>query len=513
MNTDNEGVQILKTAVQRAESMVQSLETFLGVTKDRLQHLRGALKTVSTKIYFPRLSDGILAEIFMFASSRDAEGKPDHKTPCRLSRVSRRFRDLSLQIPSLWRFLDSQLHSVETMRLVTSRCTSAASTPMPMLEARLSCDREFERNPNAFDERVDAHVMYLHHIKPHAPQFVSLHFDYFLFYHQRILAFLSHSYRGLAFPSLQELRIDYADAEEEDEHSLVHFYRTWDLPSLKTLKATNFIPKLRLEVLAALTECSLSLSSGKHDGNIINIKWDLSEVMGFLGALSGVKNLCINLRGDHFLAEPDTLPEVSLASVEQLSTSFIDVDPVAAREFCRAFRTPSKSSWAVEIKDTSTWPLAKQLKAIFPVASDWGIDDPDFLRAFADAFKNKAPLSGPALKKVHLTVHRESRRSDCYEVMNTLPSYIAVRHGDSLESFSVTYPEDEQGFFGWKSPVRVNKVEIKNCERALEEVLSGLEERFAKESRIGCARLTIDGSNIEDSGIDELVLNAQIVRE
>lgn len=411
---------MLKTAVQRAESMVQSLETFLGVTKDRLQHLRGALKTVSMKTYFPRLSDDILAEIFRFASSRDAKGNPDHKTPSRISRVSRRFRDLSLQISSVWRFLDSQLHSVETMRLVTSRCTSAST---PMLEARLSCDREFERNPDAFDERVDTHVMYLHHIKPLAPHFVSLHFDYFLFYHQRILAFLSSSYRGLVFPFLQELRIDYADAEEEGEHSLVHFYRTWDLPSLKILKATNFIPKLCSEVLAALTECSLSLSRGKHEWDRINIKWDLSEVMGFLGALSRVKNLRISMRGDYFLAEPDTLPEVSLASVGQLSTSFIGVKSEATCAFLRAFRTPSKSSWAIEIKDTSTWPLTKQLNAMFPIAPKLGVDDPVFLRGFVNFFKNEEPNYKGVLKSVHLTIHRESQRSDCYEVMNRLAIY------------------------------------------------------------------------------------------
>ncbi|KLO16712.1 hypothetical protein SCHPADRAFT_203583 [Schizopora paradoxa] len=513
VGANSEGIDKLRGAIHRAESMVNSLENLLGVAKDRMEVLRSSMKTTCARTYFPRLSDDILAIIFEFASSRTSDGKPDFQTPSRILRVSRRFRDLALQLPVLWRILDSERQPVEVMRLFASRCTSAG----PILEARFSCDASYSTRSIELDEWSTSHLTYLRHLKLLSTHLASLHFDYSLYYNQQIVGILSmpEPFRQLSLPSLQELRVDYRDgAITNRDGPLVHFFSEWHLPCLKSLKVSNVIPQLRQEVLGALTECTLSLTVGRDDG--FRGRWDLSKAMEFLGKLSEVKDLRIDLCSDKIHATENTLPIVSLTSVERFSLSLIGVDCLAASEFIRALRTPSKSIWRVEVKDTFDWPLARQLKTIFrDVAPSDAPEAPSILLNL-EPLKNEKDFD--EYVKNLKNIFPEFGRSDCYDVMNSVLRYDNTRGTlASLEKLSISYPDGEQGFFGidCQNGLQVGKVELKDCKGVVKEVLGRLKKRFANEPGNGGACVSVDGSSIQisKSGIDELVANAQIVRK
>ncbi len=363
------------------------------------------------------------------------------------------------------------------MQLVTSRSATAG------LEVHMDCKRAYGK-----ERRVYENVLYINGIKSLSSRFTSLHFDYSLFYHRAILVELSRSYKHLEFPSLQELHIDYDDGTDEDSEEavqIVHFYRNWGLPSLKTLKARNVIPRLRPEVLAAVTECSLSLTSGRKDG--FTGRWELLKAMDFLGALSEVKDLNVEMCSNQIVAEPNTLPIVRLLSVERLTTTLIGLDSVSASEFHRTFRTPFKHSWTVEIEDKPEYPLKKQLEVIFPVMPFFEVYDPGRTGVSSAEFFKISPSENRAserprrvLKDVHIVIRREFGRSDCFDLMNNLPHF-NINLAQTLENFSVTYPNGEQGFFGWRSPsscsVQVSKVELKNCKGMVKALLDCLEEK------------------------------------
>ncbi len=131
-------------AYRQAETMERSLVGFLHCVKDRLERIRISLKVVAPKSYFPSLSDDVLSIIFEFASlpfSQATGDEYDNKTPSRISQVSRRFRNIALKLPHLWRYIDVK----SDVKLIASRSALAG----PILEAHVKSE------PVEQDKHVD----------------------------------------------------------------------------------------------------------------------------------------------------------------------------------------------------------------------------------------------------------------------------------------------------------------------------------------------------------------------
>ncbi len=137
---DGKGVKQLKHAVQCAETIAGSLDTFLGCVRKRLEDLQDCLRSTATKTYFPLLSDDILAIIFELASLPStgvAHGEFDSKTPSKISQVSRRFRNVALKLPHLWRFIDARSQSWSDVQLLASRSAVAGEILEVLMESSI----------------------------------------------------------------------------------------------------------------------------------------------------------------------------------------------------------------------------------------------------------------------------------------------------------------------------------------------------------------------------------------
>lgn len=522
----------MKDAVGQAERITQKLESFLQCSKDRLGRLKASLNTVATKSYFSLLSDNILAIVFEFASVGEVHGKPDYRTPSRISRVSHRFREITLRLPRLWRFIDSGSQSLERVRELAARNVNAGS----IFEVRMRCKlwRDMSRfNDDDWQEKLaEEQIRFFSDVTTTlSSRITSLHFDYDLESDFITVEKMAERIKDLSFPALEVLRIDHEDpAFDSPDDSYIHFYQNWDLPALKVLKALNIVPRLRPEVLAGVLECSLSI--GRHFvDSASTAQWELSTVMVLLGGLLNVKVLKVDLHGELVFAVHGGLPSVILPTVEILSTSFVGVDPESAKEFRRAFSAPNKQSWTVEIEDNSfngsLWHLLDDIFP-YPKVEIPKIPGMSAVERVGLAIKKMSPSGlaedGPnrALREINLIIHREFGRSNCDRIRRSIPACAG-----NLENFSVTYANGEQGFFSKRDEdsectVQVRKVELKNCKGMVEQLLMSLEDKFVNEPWNANSRLVLDGSEVqklEYPGIDggpswaSLVLDAKIIRE
>ncbi|KLO16705.1 hypothetical protein SCHPADRAFT_994972 [Schizopora paradoxa] len=543
VSLDVEGVKELKDAIGQCERITKSLESFLVCSKDRLCRLKNSLETVVAKTYFSILSDDILAIIFEFASFGEPNGKPDYRTPSYISRVSRRFRTIALRLPRLWRFIDSGSQSLEFVQELASRRANSG----PIFEVRM------RRSPKLNDLITRWNYIKIKHAQAEdharffacvtsslASRITSLRFEYVLDRDHCAMSSMYDHFPKISLPALQELCIDHEDQVNDPDELYTQFYRNWDLPALKVLKARNIVPILRTEVLARIYECTLSI--GRHPADEdTGYEWDLTTVMELLGGLTSVKVLTVDLHGWLITAQPNELPTVNLPTVTTLSTSFVGVEFESAKEFRRAFKTPNKQSWTVEVEDNpAQGPLWTQLDDIFFYASrdvfnfEGTVPEEDFEHELASRLRDVS--ENESLTDVNLIIHRNFGRSDCGDTSIRKNIPIAV---PNLQNLSVTYPDGEQGFFGKghdgdededdeeeesKCTVQVRKVELKNCKGKVKELLGSLEKKFVHESFNGYSRLVLDGSDIQTSensrnndvsasGWSTLVRDAKVIRD
>lgn len=514
--------------------MARSLESFLLCSKDRIKRLKASLKTVAARTYFPLLSDDILAIIFEFASYGEMDGKPDYRTPSYISRVSRRFRSVALRLPRLWRFIDSGSQSLEFVQALIQRRANTG----PIFEVRM------RRSPKR-EKFISIRTVYIEHEQAMdhvhfflcvtaslASRITSLRFDYVLNLDHIASSYMDERVQELLLPALQELCINYEDQVIEDPSELhIFFHRNWDLPALKVLKARNIIPKLRSEVLAHISECTLSI--GRHPPDEENeLEWELTPLMELLGGLTNVKVLTVDLYGWLITAQANELPTVNLPTVTTLTTSFVGVDFECAKEFRRALKAPNKQSWTIEIEDNQG-PLRAYLEDMSFYASrdaqnnGGTVAEENMEREGASQSRDVS--DNKYLTDVHLIIHRNFGRSDCGDIRRNIPSAVP-----NLKNLSVTYPNGEQGFFGGghdddsdeketKCSVQVQKVELKNFKGKVEELLGSLEKKFVNESFTGFSRLVLDGNEVyvpensenndaSASGWPTLVRDAKIIR-
>ncbi|KLO16709.1 hypothetical protein SCHPADRAFT_926401 [Schizopora paradoxa] len=531
-----EGVKEVRDAIGQAERIIRSLESFLACSKDRLGRLKANLKTVAARTYFPLLTDDILAIIFEFASFGETNGKPDYRTPSRISRVSRRFREVAAMLPRLRRFIDSGTQSLELLQELTSKHANMG----PIFEVRMRPFQDRFSSVSDFSDdlqerKAENQALFFSHLATSlSSKITSLHLDYYLEFDYVVFEKLNERFQELSFPALEVLCINHEDpAFDHPDDLYVQFYRNWDLPALKVLKALNIVPRLRSEVLSGISECCLSI--GRHPVDEANAaEWDLTTIMELLCNLSTVKILTLDLHGTLITAESGELPIVDLPTVEILSTSFVGVNFESAKEFRRAFSAPNKHSWTIEIEDSHIQGLLwDQLDDIFPYPKFTNLPEIPGMTSiehFSRVLESNSPSgrarNGPnrTLTNVNLIIHRSFGRTDCNDIRRRVPFVVP-----NLENFSVTYANGEQGFFSRRdeeseSTVQIRKVELKNCKGKVEDLLVALESKFAHEPYNGFSRIVLDGSGVEDSGGSSysgrltsgwsaLVRNAKIIRD
>lgn len=331
-----EGVAQLKGALGEAESMARSLNSLLFCVKDRTTRIRRRLNVVALESYFPLLSDDVLAMIFEFAAtpfSQETGDEYDNKTPSRISQVCRRFRNIALGLPHLWRYIDVK----SDLQVIASRSAKAG----PILEVQVKSEL------GDSDKRNDQLYSFLGRIVAQSCRITHIRLDLCPRLEQGFLTKLrkTKEFASLSFPSLNELVLNFEDTKSDSWN--LHFYKLWDMPVLSAIEAHNVIPEFHSSAIyAGVTKCSLKLDEIKGQGG----RWLYSDVLQFLSKLSRVVDLDILLHGDSMFAMYDAAEIVSLPTVVRLKTAFPAGDKYSIENFFLSTRTPNKKLWVLEIK-------------------------------------------------------------------------------------------------------------------------------------------------------------------
>ncbi len=188
--------------------------------------------------YFPLLSDDVLAIIFEFASmpySQATGDEYDNKSPSRISQVSRRFRNVALRLPRLWRYIDPK----SDVKLIASRSAVAGA----ILEAHVKSEI-VDYMYHEGGQRVEQLYSFLGRIATQSSKITVLRFDLSRYFDDNFLKKLHDAGKltSLSFPSLRELVLNF---DVKSDYRNVHFYKRWDMPALRLLKARNAIPEFR----------------------------------------------------------------------------------------------------------------------------------------------------------------------------------------------------------------------------------------------------------------------------
>ncbi|KLO16530.1 hypothetical protein SCHPADRAFT_995100 [Schizopora paradoxa] len=413
-----QGVKQLKGAAVEAEAMEKSLDSFLRCVKDRISRIRRTLNIVTAQSYFPLLSDDVLAMIFEFAAlpfSQELGDEYDNQTPSTISRVCRRFRNITLSLPHLWRYIDVN----SNLQLVASRSVNVG----PILEAQVKCDVGDKK-----DRVIQLHS-FMGRMVTQSSRISCIRFDLCPKMEEDFFKRIRRTkeFDSLSFPSLKELVLNFDDTA--DDFFPPHFYKEWDMPVLSTIEAHNVIPKFHSsEVYTGITKCSLKLDGIKGEGD----RWQYRKVFQFVSQLSSVETLDILLHGGSLFAMYDAEATVLLPKVIHLRTAFPDADKYSVKNFFLSLRTPNKEHWVLEVK----------------------LDKWTFIQPSVDESIAK-------LKELDVVFHSEFEKPDCslLKKISTL--------AQNLERLSVTYVAEQ-----------LRRFEVNNCKDKLPDMMDRLEEAF-----------------------------------
>ncbi len=115
----------------------------------------------------------------------------------------------------------------------------------------------------------------------------------------------------VSLPNLHELNL-------ESDISIAHQSKAicsgWDMPSLRSIEATNVLPNLPSSVASQIRTCRLDVNKG----NLKNAdhRWRKIEIADFLESLTSLEHLDIAL---HFVGREQDNEDLSLETVKRLT--------------------------------------------------------------------------------------------------------------------------------------------------------------------------------------------------
>lgn len=336
----------MKKVLRNAEELQEALEAVLVVVvaKSVVLNFSKEFSAITTQVGLDLIPDDILSIVFEYA--HDTEDSLVAET---LSHVNHRFRKMVLRMPKLWTYISSKRDS-------SSRAAELLTRSVPQLLSVLiegrSNLRKFDKQPKEEQKEEFAFLLNSFKISVVSPSHrlgsLKFHLD---IGHRKgrdcsFLKLLRKSYGTLTFPVLQTLEIAYdkLSSEEETLPDSVQFCVNWEMPSLSTLKARNFIPAFRKQVVSRLKSCLLELdyNSGFYDGG----GWDMYEVTRFIGSLANLEELEFILPFQPF---PPSISASSFHNLQRLSLVFGLKGVTSCTNFFEAFECPNVLNVALDV--------------------------------------------------------------------------------------------------------------------------------------------------------------------
>ena len=247
----------------------------------------------------------------IFASSLHLLSVVDRRAPARLACVNRRFRTLALHLPSLWSTLSS-MDSLNLNRKRLSRCGGVK------LNAEIWCTKDGldrvsttsqpigkDRTRKLFS-LVLANCSRLRHLSIHLKfkELNSLHF----------LSRISTAYTNISFPSLETLSLQFH--QFPDTHPQIHFYTSWDLPSLCHIESHSIIPVLSDKRAAQLLSCKLEFAGTPR--SLWQISTAMMPLLASFRALKKLEVICSDANTLGWPFDPD-YPDFKMPHLVSLS--------------------------------------------------------------------------------------------------------------------------------------------------------------------------------------------------
>ncbi|KLO15274.1 hypothetical protein SCHPADRAFT_902563 [Schizopora paradoxa] len=270
-----DGVKSTVRQLQKAQSLIPNVIRVLEKCFPLLDNLS---MTLSVRNAFRALPDDVVAIVFEHA----CDGDRSSATAGSLSRVSRRFRRISLALPSLW----SELSSKDSLGINRMRYHRTGAVGFgvhlwcrqdPKNEETHPCGADRVRKLFSFSLSKAFHLRHLHFYLNPANECS-----------RKLLERLNTAYEYVSLPVLETLSLQLVNCKAENP--IVQFYKAWHMPSLRRVESTVVIPALGAELCAQLTSCRLVLN---HDDSG---SWsDPAPFFSFLQALTSLQDLDIIL--------------------------------------------------------------------------------------------------------------------------------------------------------------------------------------------------------------------------
>ena len=309
--------------LRKAGDVLLALQKSLQTTTDALKK---TLLPLELNRGIDTLPDSILAHIFEFvaASYSDKWRQWPH---LKLSLVNRRFRDVVSNSPRLWRSI-SEHFDPETTRTFLSKSKAAG------LEVNLGAWWPDGYIGARFAQIPEALPMVL----PHAGRWEELNLC-FAAVEQKLLDDTFNSLTSFRLPRLRDLKISYSRLTRDDRHPNLHFYKTWELSSLRSLTIYRAIPK------AFTAPLLTSLTISNYDSRI-----DFRKLLKFISENRALEEILLDFSSCRKKGSP-ILEEVVLENVKifKLELKLTSIDDLYS--FRKALRIPNVREISLNFKE------------------------------------------------------------------------------------------------------------------------------------------------------------------
>lgn len=293
------GVRNTLDHLEKARSLIPNL---IKVFEKCIPILNSLSTTLSVRNAFRALPDDVVAIIFEHAC--DADRNSD--TAGSLSRVSRRFRRISLALPALW----SELSSKESLGVNRMRYHRTGAVGFGV---HLWCrrDPEGKRKQHYGVDRVRK-LFSFSLSQAFGLRSLHLYLDPTTTCSRKFLERLNTAYEYVSLPVLETLSLQFVKCKPDNP--MVDFYKAWDMPSLRRVESSIVVPALSAEMCARLTSCRIVF---KHDD-----PWHWSspkELFSFLESLTSVRDLDLVLDRTFFHLSSESERELKLSELSSLT--------------------------------------------------------------------------------------------------------------------------------------------------------------------------------------------------
>ncbi|KLO13123.1 hypothetical protein SCHPADRAFT_940693 [Schizopora paradoxa] len=473
--------QLSSPDAQRISNLKQHLKDFRDVqsallslsttVQSSISVLERQFSEVFIRERYFQFPDDIFAIIFKSA------GFDDFRTAINISHVCRRFRTIALSTPQLWTRIYPKLHD----RLGGMFIEDAIEVAGRSKHSGLGLTVEVQSSSPYAIEHDDLQDM-LSFIDTQSSRISALILDL------RTVDSKDKLWPAkLSLPVLDSLRIN---APPTNAATLKHFYRNWNVPSLRTLHGYNCKPEFPPDVLAKIKTFSFAVE--EHNGRRnYAVWWTLPELDHYLGRLSSLEELTLDFDCNpiHYRTDPPSPKPDLKASLRSLSIRIQDHDYSSryATSVIRMF----------EYENLTSLSMSLPVKAL-----------PDICGLFE--FVQLAEQSG-SLIDLDIRFRPEYLRPDDfrfarYEILSSF-----LEKNPKLENIYIESAADDHQVFGFSN--RLAALKLKNCQSFRKtrenapgpDVIYELEDIFKRRGESVDECLVLDGSKLLPLDEAELV--------